>query len=183
MWRTLKEIKRELEKRGGEVREGFSKEAELGWVMDDKKEWNSTCKGPVVGEIFDELRRDQSRHSGWREHGGKYNLGRDACKVQGEPCWGFGGVIPPAVTVSWRASGRCHSGLGWVSGSRKDSQEPREAVQVGDDDAHRGPWQGDGDQTSQSLNPWDQQGHGGNLSQGNNQTHMRIYIQISSLWF
>lgn len=39
MWRTLKEIERELEKGGGEVSEAFSKGAELGWDMGDKKEW------------------------------------------------------------------------------------------------------------------------------------------------
>lgn len=61
---------------------------------------NSTSKGPVVGEIFDDLTRKQRGHSGWREHGGKYSSGRDVCKVQGGLHRGFRGVTAPAVTFS-----------------------------------------------------------------------------------
>lgn len=39
------------------------------------------CKGLVVGDTFDELRRGQHRHSGRGEHGKKYTWRCAPCKA------------------------------------------------------------------------------------------------------
>lgn len=204
MWRILKETKRELGRGQGRSVKAFPRKylwAESRVIRRSKpqeEEKMVLVEGParvkaLWWERSDKLWRGQGGHRGWGEQervcsraGGGWDMlcERGCAQFSGSPAGLSAGVTLPAVTVLWRGSGCCHNGFG--AGNRKQKgQLGAYGSSAGGRWRCRDEGLGRGrvSQPCKRLNPLDQRCHYSSLSQGDNQMHTEIYIQIYSLRF